>query len=736
MAASVHILGIRHHGPGSASSVKAALKALQPDVICLEFPFDGAALIPKLQSKDLQPPVAAIIYEEKQKERLALLPFASFSPEWIALQYARTCDIPIIPIDLSFSIQRAIELQHNERAAHSEDVLRMLANLAGFDRVESWWDEYLEREGQPLEIFEQLQHIMKLVREDQPVRKVNQLREAFMRTAIRKQLKKFQNIAVVCGAYHGPALTHLQDSMSSDRELLKSWKGKKVRTSLIPFSYKRLTQQSGYASGIQSPKYYEYVFRYKERAHEQWLGLAGRALRQKGFLTSVDDQIAAIQLAEQLAYIREMNQPGLSELIESAEATLCKGETERLQWIQQEAMIGSDIGFIPPKEQEAPLIEDFMSQIRKFRLQSFWRPEKAPPKPFKEFDLRKPTHLLSSRLLHRSLILQMNWAQEQKPAKRKLGTFHESWRFDWDIEDEIQLHHAASLGLTVEEAAENMLAEQLQLADSLPQLLHLLNHALKGDLHPISQQLLNQLEVLSTDSEDIHELLFTNNSLIEIMRYGSVRQLDSDQLMNICHHMHERICTQLPYACQPMEEEWSRSVFQQLQQYFQTLLQVHETVWLENWAFSLALLQKQKEVDPRISGFVYRMRYDLKDLSKSHLSTALDQHLDSSYDPAEQAKWLEGFLFGSGRLLVYHDVLFDRIHHWVKSIDEEVFKIVLPILNRTFAQYSSKDRQELLQKIKGNTGRSSSNEREKKMKEWVKEHLMEAAQKLQIKIPS
>lgn len=736
MADGVHILGIRHHGPGSATSVKNALMELQPDLICLEFPSDGAALIPKLQSKEIQPPVAAIIYEEKQKERLAMLPFASFSPEWIALQYAQTYEIPIVPIDLAFSIQRKVELQHKEIATHSEDVLRMLASLAGFDRVESWWDQYLEREGQPLEIFDQLQHIMTLVRTHEPVRKVNELREAYMRTVIRKQRKAFQNIAVVCGAYHGPALTHLKDSAAGDRALLKPWKGNRVQTSLIPYSYKRLTQQSGYASGIRSPKYYEYVFHYKERAHEQWLGLAGRALRQKGFLTSVDDQIAAIQLAEQLAYIREMNQPGLSELIESAEATLCKGEPERLQWIQQEAMIGSDIGFIPPEEQEAPLIEDFMSQIRKYRLQAFWRPETTLSKSIKELDLRKPTHLLSSRLLHRSIILQMNWAQEQKSAKRKLGTFHENWRFDWDIEDEIQLHHAASFGLTLEEAAENMLAERLQLADSLPQLLHLLNHALKADLHPISQQLLNQLETLSTDSEDIHELLFTNNSLIEIMRYGSVRQLDADQLMNICHQMHERICTQLPYACKPMEEDWSRSVFQQLQQYFQTLLQVHEKVWLDSWAFSLGLLHKQKEVDPRISGFVYRMRYDLKGLGKNHLSTALDQHLDSSYDPSEQAKWLEGFLFGSGSLLVYHDVLFDRIHHWVKSIDEEVFKIVLPILNRTFAQYSSKDRQELLQKIQGNAADISSNQGAEEMQQWIKEQLPEAARKLNINISS
>jgi hypothetical protein len=38
---TVHVLGIRHHGPGSARSLGAALAALAPDVVLIEGPPDA-----------------------------------------------------------------------------------------------------------------------------------------------------------------------------------------------------------------------------------------------------------------------------------------------------------------------------------------------------------------------------------------------------------------------------------------------------------------------------------------------------------------------------------------------------------------------------------------------------------------------------------------------------------------------------------------------------------------------
>lgn len=40
----VHVLGVRHHGPGSARAVRAALADLKPDAVLIEGPPEADAL--------------------------------------------------------------------------------------------------------------------------------------------------------------------------------------------------------------------------------------------------------------------------------------------------------------------------------------------------------------------------------------------------------------------------------------------------------------------------------------------------------------------------------------------------------------------------------------------------------------------------------------------------------------------------------------------------------------------
>lgn len=44
---SIHLFGIRHHGPGSARSLCEALEALRPDAILIEGPPDAESVLPR-----------------------------------------------------------------------------------------------------------------------------------------------------------------------------------------------------------------------------------------------------------------------------------------------------------------------------------------------------------------------------------------------------------------------------------------------------------------------------------------------------------------------------------------------------------------------------------------------------------------------------------------------------------------------------------------------------------------
>ena len=54
------LLGVRHHGPGSARAVRAALDAAGPRVVLIEGPPEADVLIPLAADEDMRPPVALL----------------------------------------------------------------------------------------------------------------------------------------------------------------------------------------------------------------------------------------------------------------------------------------------------------------------------------------------------------------------------------------------------------------------------------------------------------------------------------------------------------------------------------------------------------------------------------------------------------------------------------------------------------------------------------------------------
>ena len=81
MIAGTHILGLRHHGPGSARGVAGALEAIRPQAVLVEGPPDADGLLALAAHAEMRPPVALLIYQPDEPKRAAFYPFAEFSPE-------------------------------------------------------------------------------------------------------------------------------------------------------------------------------------------------------------------------------------------------------------------------------------------------------------------------------------------------------------------------------------------------------------------------------------------------------------------------------------------------------------------------------------------------------------------------------------------------------------------------------------------------------------------------------
>ena len=240
---AIHILGIRHDGPGSARNVKTFLEALQPDIVLVEGPPEADSILEWVTNKALVPPVAILAYQPDNTQHAVFYPFAEFSPEWQAIQYARQHNIHVRFMDLPMAHQFALkeEDQIGEEGAEPSpslnnsqledsvsieikmDPVAHLANAAGFDDGEKWWEHMFEYRHDNHQIFEAVAEAMQVLRENFQGKadRREQLREAWMRKTIRQAEKEmFENIAVICGAWHAPALVNMP-KQKGDNELLK-----------------------------------------------------------------------------------------------------------------------------------------------------------------------------------------------------------------------------------------------------------------------------------------------------------------------------------------------------------------------------------------------------------------------------------------------------------------------------------------------------------------------------------
>ena len=383
----VSVFGIRHHGPGSASSLRNALEELAPDCILIEGPPDADALIDYVANENLVPPIALLVYNSNNLKQGAYYPFAHFSPEWQAMKYGVDNEIPTtfmdLPRTIAFSLdqkgqQKIIDFERLSTQATTieekkiaKDPLGYMAKLAGYEDSERWWDMTFERASNPTEIFDAILSLMGELREavkENPLRELQ--REAYMRLTIREAEKKgFENIAVVCGAWHAPVLAKYQTyKATSDKKFLKGIKKIKTKATWVPWTYKRISKQSGYGAGVISPAWYELLFDASSEISVKWLSKAAQLLREEDLAASSAHVIEAVRLADSLAALRNLSVPGIGELKEAAIAILCEGEHLPLQLIEAQLIIGDKMGEVPDEIPVIPLQQDLIACIKSARL--------------------------------------------------------------------------------------------------------------------------------------------------------------------------------------------------------------------------------------------------------------------------------------------------------------------------------------------------------------------------------
>ncbi|MBB4713116.1 hypothetical protein BJ965_002998 [Streptomyces luteogriseus] len=712
------LLGVRHHGPGSARAVRAALEEVRPRVVLIEGPPEADALIPLAADEEMRPPVALLAHAVDEPGRSAFWPMAGFSPEWVALRWALDHDVPARFIDLpathtlAWGSQEDAEAPEGERPLDAEtvteegdtgpgpaalriDPLRVLAETAGYDDPERWWEDVVEHrgagEGDALAPFTALEEAMGALREtygsgghDRDL-----VREAYMRLQVRAAQREFDDaVVVVCGAWHVPALRR-KATVAADKALLKGLPKVKTDLTWVPWTHRRLSRSSGYGAGIDSPGWYGHLFSAPDRPVERWLTKVAGMLRAEDRIVSSAHVIEAVRLAETLAAMRGRPLPGLSETTDAVRAVMCEGSDVPLELVRDRLVVGDVLGEVPPSAPAVPLQRDLARLQRRLRL----KPEALEREL--ELDLRKENDAARSRLLHRLRLLGIAWG-EPAASRGSTGTFRETWRLRWEPELSVRIAEAGVWGTTVLSAATAKAETDAVTAQGLADVTALAEHCLLAELPgalPTVMRILADRAALDTDVGHLAQAL---PALVRSLRYGDVRGTDTGALAEVAAGLAERVFVGLPPSCAALDADAAEEMRRHVDA-------VHQAVGLlgdapaaghgrlrGRWRSVLRVLSGRDTVPGVIRGRAVRLLLDDGELTHDEAALLMGLVLSPGTPPADAAAWIEGFIgggSGGGLLLVHDERLLGLVDAWLTGVPAEAFTDVLPLLRRTFSAY-------------------------------------------------
>ncbi|MEU1936159.1 DUF5682 family protein [Streptomyces coeruleorubidus] len=734
------LLGVRHHGPGSARAVRAALEEARPRVVLIEGPPEADALIPLAADEDMRPPVALLAHAVDEPGRSAFWPLAEFSPEWVAIRWALEHDVPARFIDLPATHTLAWGTQEDEAGVEGEspldaetadsegdsapgpgpaglriDPLGVLAETAGYDDPERWWEDVVEHrgvgKGDALAPFTVLEEAMGALREtygsgghDRDL-----VREAYMRLQVRAAQREFEDgVAVVCGAWHVPALRR-KTTVAADKALLKGLPKVKTDMTWVPWTHRRLSRISGYGAGIDSPGWYGHLFSAPDRPVERWMTKVAGLLRGEDRLVSSAHVIEAVRLAETLAAMRGRPLPGLSETTDAVRAVMCEGSDVPLALVQDRLIVGDVLGEVPASAPAVPLQRDLARLQRRLRL----KPEALEREL--ELDLRKDTDAARSRLLHRLRLLGVAWG-EPAVSRGSTGTFRETWRLRWEPELSVRVAEAGVWGTTVLSAATAKAEADAVAAQGLADVTALAERCLLAELPDALPTVMRILADRAALDSDVGQLAQALPALVRSLRYGDVRGTDTGALGEVAAGLAERVFVGLPPACAALDADGAEEMRRHVDA-------VHGAVGLlgdapaagqghlrARWQSVLRVLCGRDTVPGVIRGRAVRLLLDDGELAQDEAARLMGLVLSPGTPPADAAAWIEGFVgggFGGGMLLVHDERLLGLVDAWLTGVPAEAFTDVLPLLRRTFSAYEPGVRRTLGELVRRGPGAGS-----------------------------
>jgi hypothetical protein len=318
----------------------------------------------------------------------------------------------------------------------------------------------------------------------------------------------------VVGAYHAPVLNGSHPAMSDEE--FSSLRRRASKLTLMPYSYFRLSSQSGYGAGNLAPAYFELLWETLQDDQldvlpMRYLSSVARNYRELGTYRSTAEVIEGVRLAQTLSALKDGYHPTLDDLHDAAIALLGHGDRSSIAESLMRVDVGTAIGELPKGVSRTSIQEDFDREIARLKLDKF----RTAVKQELSLDLRENRQaktqagafldLERSGFLHRLRILAVKFA-EFVPVRQDSATWAERWAVQWSPESEITLVESVLLGETVELACGYRFKQLIEAAPTIDAAALLVADACQSNMMQSMEQARQKLQHLASESSSLKQI--------------------------------------------------------------------------------------------------------------------------------------------------------------------------------------------------------------------------------------
>ncbi len=708
------VFGIRHLSPAGAYYVRQFLDQASPRLVLIEGPSDFTKLLEDLGDEQVQPPVAVMAYAKELPIRTLLYPFAEYSPEYQALLWAREHGCPCrfcdLPSDVFLGIRAAEEA--GGKPTEEFDVYRALDECSLDKDHETFWERTMEQ-AEDFSAYEkgakEFGRSLRLLESaGRGGYEENLVREAYMRRQIRDAVKEGlapEDIAVVTGAYHVEGILGDLPAMT-DKEMKALPRLESMKT-LMPYSYYRLSERSGYGAGNHAPAYYEYLwhgFLRKEPDYGARRYLTGLAAfqREHGGLVSSAEVIEAARLSSALAALHDSRIPALKDLRDGAVTCMGHGAFSEIALAAADTEIGTKIGSLPQGVSRTSIQSDFYLKLKELKLEKY----KSVTGAELSLDLREKLRVKTKKaafldlersfFLHRLRVLKIQFAAIQE-VRQDNATWAELWNLRWTPEAEIQIVEAVLKGDTVEQAAAFELKSQMEDCQGISQIAAVVEEAFYCGMPVMVTSALEMLQAMAVEAATVPELADTAESLSVVILYGDIRRLDRTPLLPILSQLFLRACLILPGECACDDQAAGR-----LAPAIGRLAAVsvaHDFLDRDRFTGVLAQIAARDDLNTRLSGLAASILLEQGIMDSQELGREVERRLSRGIPAELGAGWFAGLSSRNHYALIARLTLWEKLSGYLDTLDEEEFKRALLFLRRAFADFSSLEKNQIAENL-------------------------------------